>query len=106
MAALGVTSLVASFARSAEAAGAACTAAAMTLGIVGGAFTMNGQGPPLLSALSMATPHGWFLRGLADLHGTGASVLACLPAVAVLVSVGVVTGGAGMMRARRLVAVR
>ena len=48
---------------------------------------------------------GWFLRGLGDLHGNGGGVATALPAVAVLLGIGVVTGAVGILRARRLVTV-
>lgn len=106
VAALGIASLVISFARTAESAGAASSAVAITLGILGGTFTPTSQAPELMSTLALATPHGWFMRGLGDMHGTGASIVDALPAVGVLLAMGLVTGGIGMLRARRLVTPR
>jgi ABC-2 type transport system permease protein len=104
VAALGVSTLVVSFARSPESAAATGSAVAMTLGIVGGAFTPGAQASPLLSTLALVTPHAWFLRGLASLHGTGASVVDCLPAAGVLLAMGVLAGVLGLGRVRHLVA--
>jgi linearmycin/streptolysin S transport system permease protein len=106
VAALGVSALVTSFARSAEAAGAAGSAVAITLAILGGTFSPAAQGPAILSTLALLTPHGWFLRGLGNLHGAGAGIADALPAAAVLLAMGLVTGAIGLLRARRLVMAR
>ena len=106
VAALGISTLVISFARTAESASGASSAVAITLGILGGTFSPTSQAPELLTTLSLATPHGWFLRGLGDMHGASGSVTDCLPAVGVLLAMGLVTGALGMLRARRLVSAR
>lgn len=105
VAALGVSTLVISFAHSAEAAGSASSAVGLTLAIVGGTFAPSAQSPEFLATLTLLTPNGWFLRGLGDLHGNGGGVLTALPAVSVLLAIGVVTGAIGILRARRLVTV-
>ena len=105
LAAVGITSLVASFGRTAESAGAASSAVALTLGVLGGSFTMSSQGPDVIATLSLHTPHGWFLRGLGDMQGTGASAADALMPSAILFSMGAVTLVLGMLRARRLVEV-
>jgi ABC-2 type transport system permease protein len=106
LAAVGITTLVASFGRSAESASAASSAVALTLGILGGSFGMSGQGPDALATLALFTPHGWFLRGLADLHGTNASIADAAPAALILFAMGAVTLALGLLRARRLVEIR
>jgi ABC-2 type transport system permease protein len=106
LAAVGITTLVASFGRSAESAGAAASAVALTLGILGGSFTMSSQGPDAIATLSLLTPHGWFLRGLGDMHGVGASAADALLPATILFAMGGVTLVLGMLRARRLVEVR
>ena len=106
LAAVGITTLVASFGRTAESAGAAASAVALTLGILGGSFTMSSQGPDAIATLSLLTPHGWFLRGLGDMHGVGASAADALLPAAILFAMGAVTLVLGMLRARRLVEVR
>src|SRR3989304_25972 len=80
LSAIGVATLVASFARPAETAGAASSAVAITLAIFGGSFSPVSQGPEIMSSLSLLTPHAWFLRGLADLHGAGSVPAARPPA--------------------------
>lgn len=104
IAALGVSALVISFAKSEAAAGNATAAVGITLAIVGGTFAPSAQAPETFAALSLFTPHGWFLRGLGDLHGAGGGIATAAPAVLVLLAIGLVTGTLGVLRARRLVA--
>jgi ABC-2 type transport system permease protein len=106
IAAIGIATLVGSFARTSEAAGAAGSAVAITLGIVGGSFTPSAQAPDIMGTLALFTPHGWFLRALGDLHGAGATSADALPAVGVLLAMGLVTGALGLFRARSLVTAR
>lgn len=106
LAATGVATLVASFARSAESAGAAASAVGITLAILGGSFSPAAQAPEVMVQVGLLTPHAWFLRGLASLHGTGATLTDALPAVAILLAMGAITGGIGLARARRLVLAR
>lgn len=104
IAAIGIATLVTSFAKTAEAAGAANSAIAITLGILGGSFSPTSQAPEVMATLALFTPHGWFMRGLGDMQGAGASMADALPSVGVLLGIGLVTGALGMIRARRLVA--
>lgn len=106
VAAIGITTLVISFTRTEDGAGSAVAAVAITLGILGGTFSPAAQAPELMSQLSLITPHAWFLRGLGDMHGAGAVVTDVLPAVAVLLAMGLVAGAIGFARARRLVTAR
>ncbi|MEI7744544.1 MAG: ABC transporter permease [Chloroflexota bacterium] len=105
IAAIGISAFVISFAGSAESAGAASSAVAITLGILGGTFSPTAQAPEVLGVLALCTPHGWFLRGLGEMQGSG-GVADCLPAVGVLLAMGLVTGALGFARVRRLVAAR
>lgn len=98
-AALGVMALVGSFARTAEQAGNLQSVVALVLGLLGGVFFPVGGG--LLGQLTLLSPHGWFLRGLGDLVGTG-EVAAVLPAAAALVAFGVVAAVPGALRLRRI----
>jgi ABC-2 type transport system permease protein len=106
VAAVGITSLVTSFMRTLDGASGANSAVAITLGILGGTFSPTAQAPEAMQSASLVTPHAWFLRGLGDLHGTGAVVTDALPAVAVLLAIGLVTGALGFARVRRLVTAR
>jgi ABC-2 type transport system permease protein len=106
LSAVGITALVTSFMKTLDGASGANSAVAITLGILGGTFSPTAQSPELMQSVSLLTPHAWFLRGLGDLHGTGAVVADALPAVGVLLAIGAVTGAIGFARVRRLVAVR
>jgi ABC-2 type transport system permease protein len=98
IAALGVMVLVASFARTAEQSGNLLAMTAMILGVSGGVFFPVGTG--LLGTLALASPHGWFLRGLGDLAGSG-EVASVLPAAAVLVTFGLIAAIPGAIRIER-----
>jgi ABC-2 type transport system permease protein len=99
IAALGVMTLVASFAKTAEQAGNLQAVVALVLGLSGGVFFPVGHG--LLGQLSLASPHAWFLRGLGDLVGSGRPA-AVLPAAAAILAFGAVAGGAGALRLLRM----
>src|SRR5690606_26516054 len=68
LAATGLMTVVAGFARTAEQAGNAGAAISVVLGLFGGSFVPLSQLGPL-SAAAYLTPHRWFLQGLADLAG-------------------------------------
>ena len=76
---------------------------ALTLAVLGGSFFPMSQAPEAMAALSLVTPHAWFLRGINDL-AAGGGIAVVAPSLAVLVAVGVVTGGLGLLRARQVVA--
>ncbi len=100
VAALGVMLLVGSYARTAEQAGNLQSITALVLGLTGGVFFPVGTG--LLAQLSLVSPHGWFLRGLSDLAARE-TVTAVLPAVAALLTFGLVAAVPGAWRLRRAV---
>jgi ABC-2 type transport system permease protein len=103
LAATGISTLVVSFFHTAEAAGAASSAVAITLGILGGTFAPTNTAPEVMARVALITPHAWFLRGLGEMAGAGGTVADCLPAAGVLLAMAAVTGGLGLRRARRLV---
>jgi len=103
--AIGIAAFVTSFLRTLDGAGAANSAVAITLGVLGGTFSPTAQAPDLMQSLSLVTPHAWFLRGLAEMQGNG-TVADALPSVGVLLAMGLVTGAVGFARSRRLVAAR
>jgi len=102
-AALGISSLIASLASSAVVATAAGFAVAVTLAILGGSLWPVAEGPAIMSTLALLTPHGWFLRGLGDLRGQGATVTDAVQAMLVLVAIGLTTGALAALRERRRV---
>jgi ABC-2 type transport system permease protein len=102
LAATGITSVVASLARTAEQAGSWQAVVAVTLGMLGGAFFPIQQSGSFMATVSLVTPHAWFLRGLGDLAGGG--VVAVLPAVAALLLIAAGTGAVALRRIGRVVA--
>ena len=104
-AAIGISALVISFTPTVEAAGAASSAVAITLAVLGGTFSPTAQAPDVMATIALFTPHGWFLRGLGEMQGSG-TIVDALPAVGVLLAMGLVTGGIGLRRARSVVRAR
>ena len=102
IAATGIATLVVGFARTEEQAGGAIAIVALTLAVLGGSFFPLSQAPEGLAALSLLTPHAWFIRGINDL-AAGGGITTVAGSILVLVAVGVVTGGIGLARARRVV---
>lgn len=100
LAALGVLSLVASFAHTAEQAGNLQSVFAIVLGLLGGVFFPVPGDAALLRAASSLSPHGWFLRGLGELRASGDWTVV-LPAAAAIVAFGVVAAIPAVIRQRR-----
>jgi ABC-2 type transport system permease protein len=90
LAATGVTALVASLARNPDQAGSWGAVVAVLLGLLGGVFFPIAQMGGFAAAVSLLTPHAWFLRGLGELQG-GGGVLAALPAAGVMLAFAAVT---------------
>ncbi len=103
LAATGIATLIVGFARTEEQAGSFIAVTALTLAVFGGSFFRMSQAPEGMAALSVITPHAWFLRGINDL-AAGGGIAVVAPSLAVLATVGVVTGGIGLLRARQVVA--
>lgn len=102
VAATGIATLVVGFARTEEQAGGAIAIVALTLAVLGGSFFPLSQAPEGMASLSLLTPHAWFLRGINDL-AAGGGIETVAGSLLVLFTVGVVTGGIGLARARRVV---
>jgi ABC-2 type transport system permease protein len=98
--AMGIMSLIATLARNAEQAANWQSVVAVVLGLLGGTFFPVSQAPGVLSALTLAAPQAWFLRGLGDLRGGSLSAV-WVPALAML-GFAVVAGGVALFRLRRL----
>ncbi|MBW3618850.1 MAG: ABC transporter permease [Actinobacteria bacterium] len=96
---VGLVTLLASFARTAEQASTWQSIVAVVSGMLGGAFFPVGEGA-VLRALSRLTPHSWFLGGLSDIAG-GAGPGAVAASLLVLVAFGAATGVVGAVRLRR-----
>lgn len=102
LAATGISLLTVAFTRNEEQAGSAVAIVTLTLAVIGGSFFPANQGPELLSQLSLLTPHAWFLDGVSDIS-TGGDIGSSASSVAVLAAIGLVTGGLGLLRGRRVV---
>lgn len=99
LAAVGITALVATFSSSSEQATNRISVLALGLGLLGGGlFPVSQLG--WFSVLSFATPHRWFLHGLAEL--ASGSFSAVLLPVLVLTAMAAVTGTLSLLRLGRM----
>lgn len=103
VAAMGITALIATLARTEEQAGGWNSIVAVTLAILGGSFFDVTQGPEILRQVSRVTPHAWFLEGVGTLNASGAGAADVALPLAALFGIGLVTGAIGMIRAGGLV---
>lgn len=103
VAAIGLMALVGSFATTAEQAGNYQSIVAIVLGMLGGVFIPLPATSAILQLASSASPHGWFLRGIADQAASGRWTDA-LPAAGAIVLFGVVAAVLAVLRLRRTVA--
>ncbi|MDF1596549.1 MAG: ABC transporter permease [Acidimicrobiia bacterium] len=101
--ATGVSAMAATMAKTEEQASGWNAILAMSLAILGGTFFSLDRAPEFVSRLSFITPHAWFLRGLDELASASGTVVDVLPAVGVMLAIGIVTGWIGLLRARQLV---
>lgn len=102
-AAIGLMALVGSFARTSEQAGNYQSIVAIVLGMLGGTFIPLPTTSPLLQLATAASPHGWFLRGIADQSATG-DWTDVLPAAGAIVLFGLVAAVPAVWRLRRAAA--
>ena len=101
IAAMGISMVVATLARTVSQAGSLNAIVALSLSAVGGVFIPLSQAPEVLVNISLITPHAWFLRAIDTLSGPNPDLASILPSLAVLTGMGVVLGGIGLLRARR-----
>jgi ABC-2 type transport system permease protein len=101
-AALGITMLLVSLARTQEQATTYTQIVTFVFALLGGNFTAGARVPDALRRLSLLTPNGWTLRALSDL-AVGASTRAVLPATGVVFAFGAVAAALAIARANRLV---
>ncbi len=101
LAATGLMTALATFARTAEQASNWQSVVAMVLGIFGGVFFPSAQLGGL-TALGYLTPHKWFMQGLADLAGGGSPQAVAVP-VAALLGFAVLGGALALARVGRMV---
>ncbi len=106
MAATAMMYLIATFARTMEQAQNMQSAAALVLGMVGGALIPIAQAGGLIERVSLLTPHAWFLSGLSGLQGGGgaADILpdaAAILAFAAVAGVGIILRQGSLTRLAR-----
>jgi ABC-2 type transport system permease protein len=94
----GIASLIAAFAKSEASADAVTGMVAFLLALFGGNFFPPGALPDILEKASRLTPNGAALQAFARLSIDNAAVSAIVPALIVLVAIGVVTGTIGFGR--------
>ncbi len=101
IAAMGISMVVSSLARTAQQAGGLNAVVAFSMAAIGGVFVPLSQAPETMVGLAQITPHAWFLRGIDTLSGGSPGVVDIAPSLAVLLGMGIVTGAIGLARARR-----
>jgi ABC-2 type transport system permease protein len=101
IAAMGISMVVATLARTVSQAGSLNAIVAISLSALGGVFIPLSQEPDVLVNVALITPHAWFLRAIDTLSGPSPTVMSILPSIAVLTGMGVVLGGIGLIRAQR-----
>jgi ABC-2 type transport system permease protein len=101
VAAMGISTLAATLARTVRAASGLNAIIAISLSAIGGVFIPLSQAPEIMSTVAQVTPHAWFLRGVGTLAGSNPSLADLAPSLIVLLGMGVVTGAIGLARARR-----
>jgi linearmycin/streptolysin S transport system permease protein len=101
IAAMGISTLVSTLARTVQQAGSLNAIVALSMAAVGGVFIPLSQAPEILVNISLATPHAWFLRAINTLSGANATLADIAPSLGVLLGMGLVTGAIGLARAQR-----
>jgi ABC-2 type transport system permease protein len=103
LAAIGITAMVITLARTDEQADGFSALVVFTLALLGGNFVYLAQLPELLQRVSLLTPNGWALRGYVDLVADGGGLGTVAMPVAVTAAIGLATGTVALIRARRMV---
>lgn len=102
IAATGISVVATTLAKTEDQASSFNSIVAMLLAVLGGTFFPLSQGPEAMATISQVTPHAWFLRAIDELAAPGAGFAEIALPVAVLLAIGLVTGGLGIARASRL----
>jgi ABC-2 type transport system permease protein len=104
--ATGISTVVASTARTPQQAGGLNAIVALSLSAIGGVFIPISQAPEGLATVAQVTPHYWFLRGMDILSASSFEPADLLPSIGLLVLIGNVTGSIGLVRARSALVAR
>jgi ABC-2 type transport system permease protein len=100
VAATGISTIVASTARTPQQAGGLNAIVALSLSAIGGVFIPISQAPEGLATVAQVTPHYWFLRGVDLLSASSIEPAGLVPSIGILVLIGIATGAIGLQRAR------
>jgi ABC-2 type transport system permease protein len=98
----GMAALLASWARTEQAAGLAASFVAFVLSLVGGNMLPLADMPDVMQKAARATPNGWALLGFAELSAGDGGVGEIVPHLVILLAFGAVLGlvGLGLVRRR------
>jgi ABC-2 type transport system permease protein len=102
IAATGISVAATTLAKTEDQASTFNSIVAMLLAVLGGTFFPLSQAPEAMATISQITPHAWFLRAIDELAAPGAGFAEIALPVAVLLAMGIVTGGFGIVRSSRL----
>lgn len=99
LAVAGISTLVTGLSRTEAQADGASSVLAFGFALIGGGFISPGDLPDVLRTVALLTPNRWALDAFAELSA-GADLVAVVPALAVLTTIGLVTGAVGLARVR------
>jgi ABC-2 type transport system permease protein len=102
-AAMGITGVLVTLAKTQEQAGGFGAIAATGLALLGGNFIQITDAPLVIRKISLLTPNGWALRAFFDLAAEGGGIMSILPALGAVIAFGVVFGALALLLGRRLV---
>jgi ABC-2 type transport system permease protein len=102
LAAVGVTAMVATFAKTTAQAGAFVSIVAVVGGLLGGTFFPISQAG-WLGSVRFLSPQGWLMQGFQELS-SGGGLRDIATALAGVLAIALVTGGVAWVRSKRMVA--
>ena len=106
IAAMGISMLVCTLARTEDQASGWNAMVAIGLAILGGAMVPLSQAPELLQQLGLLTPHAWFLRAIDSMAGASVQLVDIAPSLVALLAFGVLTGAIGLVRSQSYLVAR
>jgi ABC-2 type transport system permease protein len=106
IAAMGISMLVCTLARTEDQASGWNAMVAISLAILGGAMVPLSQAPELLQQLGLLTPHAWFLRAIDSMAGASVQLADIAPSLVALLAFGVLTGAIGLVRSQSYLVAR
>ena len=106
VAAMGVSILICTLARTEEQAGGWNAMIAITLAIIGGSMIPLSQAPELLRQISQIAPHAWFLKAIDSMAGATVAFADIVPSLVFLLGFGLVTGALGLARSKSFLVAR